>query len=50
MTTGTRKAGEPRKNRGTDLDSGLPGAPSWLETLTTDVDRATTFYAITYVR
>ncbi len=36
---------EPKKFLGTDVDSTLQGAPSWFETLTTDVDRATTFYA-----
>lgn len=30
---------------GTDVDSTLHGAPSWFETLTTDVDRAAQFYA-----
>ncbi len=30
---------------GTDVDSALHGAPCWFETLTTDVDRATGFYA-----
>jgi predicted enzyme related to lactoylglutathione lyase len=29
---------------GTDVDSTLPGAPSWFESLTTDVARATKFY------
>ena len=36
---------EPRKFLGTDVDSRLHGAPSWFETLTTDIDRATTFYS-----
>ena len=36
---------EPKKFLGTDVDSSLHGAPSWFETLTTDVDRATTFYS-----
>ena len=36
---------EPRKGPGTDVDSRQPGAPSWFETLTTDVERATTFYS-----
>ncbi len=36
---------EPRKGQGTDVDSGLHGAPSWFHTLTTDMDRATTFYS-----
>ncbi|MCE9592578.1 MAG: VOC family protein [Planctomycetes bacterium] len=35
---------EPRKNHGTDVDSRLHGAPSWFETLTSDVDRAAKFY------
>ena len=29
---------EPRKHLGTDVDSRLHGAPSWFETMTTDVD------------
>jgi len=36
---------EPKKGPGTDVDSNLHGAPSWFETMTTDVDRATTFYS-----
>lgn len=36
---------EPRKMPGTDVDPTLHGAPSWFETLTTDVDRAARFYA-----
>jgi|SRR6516225_6326760 len=36
---------EPKKGHGTDVDSSLPGAPSWFETMTTDVDRATKFYS-----
>ncbi|HEU4995827.1 MAG TPA: VOC family protein [Gemmatimonadaceae bacterium] len=36
---------EPKKGQGTDVDSSLPGAPSWFHTLTTDVDRATSFYS-----
>ena len=36
---------EPRKFLGTDVDSTQHGAPCWFETLTTDVDRATTFYS-----
>jgi uncharacterized protein len=36
---------EPKKMHGTDVDSTLHGAPCWFETLTTDVDRATTFYS-----
>jgi len=35
---------EPKKLQGTDVDSQVPGAPSWFETLTTDIDRATAFY------
>jgi uncharacterized protein len=35
---------EPKTMPGTDVDSTLHGAPSWFETLTTDVDRATSFY------
>ena len=35
---------EPKKMLGTDADSTLHGAPSWFETLTSDVDRATKFY------
>ena len=36
---------EPKKLLGTDADSTLHGAPSWFETMTTDVDRAATFYS-----
>lgn len=36
---------EPRKQPGTDVDHSLHGAPSWFETLTTDVDRASVFYS-----
>jgi predicted enzyme related to lactoylglutathione lyase len=36
---------EPKKGPGTDVDSNLHGAPSWFETMTTDADRATTFYS-----
>jgi len=36
---------QPRKGQGMDVDGSLPGAPSWFETLTTDVSRATTFYS-----
>ena len=36
---------EPKKNDGTDVDTSLHGAPSWFETLTSDVDRASAFYA-----
>jgi predicted enzyme related to lactoylglutathione lyase len=36
---------EPKKAHGTDVDSNLPGSPSWFETMTTDIDRATKFYS-----
>lgn len=36
---------EPKKMQGTDVDTSLHGAPSWFETLTTDVDRAGRFYS-----
>jgi predicted enzyme related to lactoylglutathione lyase len=36
---------EPRASAGTDVDGSLQGAPSWSETLTTDVARATAFYS-----
>ncbi len=36
---------EPKKMHGTDVDSNQLGAPSWFETLTTDADRAATFYS-----
>jgi len=36
---------EPKKLLGTDADSTHHGAPSWFETMTTDVDRAATFYS-----
>lgn len=36
---------QPRKGLGTDVDSNLRGAPSWFETMTTDVDRAAHFYS-----
>jgi predicted enzyme related to lactoylglutathione lyase len=36
---------EPKKGLGTDVDSNHHGAPSWFETLTTDVDGATRFYS-----
>jgi len=35
---------EPKAMHGTDVDSSLHGAPSWFETLTTDVARASAFY------
>jgi uncharacterized protein len=35
---------QPKKMLGTDVDSTLPGAPSWFETLTNDADRAAKFY------
>jgi uncharacterized protein len=34
-----------KQGLGTDVDSAEHGAPSWFETLTTDVDRAATFYS-----
>jgi predicted enzyme related to lactoylglutathione lyase len=36
---------EPKKNPGTDVDNRLHGAPSWFESRTTDVARATAFYS-----
>ena len=36
---------EPKKLLGTDVDSTLHGAPSWFETMTTDVNRAAAFYS-----
>jgi predicted enzyme related to lactoylglutathione lyase len=36
---------EPKKAHGTDVDGTQPGAPSWFETMTTDVDRAAKFYS-----
>jgi predicted enzyme related to lactoylglutathione lyase len=36
---------EPRKMPGTEVDTKLPGAPSWFETMTTDPDRASRFYS-----
>jgi uncharacterized protein len=36
---------EPRKLPGTDVDSEQHGAPSWFEAMTTDADRAASFYA-----
>jgi predicted enzyme related to lactoylglutathione lyase len=36
---------EGKASPGTDADSRSHGAPSWFETLTTDIDRAATFYA-----
>ncbi len=36
---------ESKRSRGTDADTSHHGAPSWFETITTDVDRAATFYA-----
>lgn len=38
-------AWEPKKLHGTDVDGAQHGAPSWFETLTTDVDRAAKFYS-----
>jgi predicted enzyme related to lactoylglutathione lyase len=36
---------EAKKGLGTDVDSALHGAASWFEAMTTDVDRASKFYA-----
>jgi len=36
---------EPRSFAGTEADSTLHGAPSWIECFTSDVERATAFYA-----
>jgi uncharacterized protein len=36
---------EPKTSLGTDVDSMLHGAPSWFETLTTDLERARRFYS-----
>jgi predicted enzyme related to lactoylglutathione lyase len=36
---------EPKKMPGTAVDSRQHGAPSWFETMTTDVDRVSTFYS-----
>jgi len=36
---------EPRSLQGTDVDADAPGAPTWFEAMTTDVDRAAKFYA-----
>ena len=36
---------EPKKHPGTDVDNRLHGAPSWFESRTTDVKRATAFYS-----
>jgi predicted enzyme related to lactoylglutathione lyase len=36
---------EPKKMLGTAVDSSQHGAPSWFETMTTDVDRASKFYS-----
>ena len=35
---------QPKQMQGTDVDPAVHGAPSWFETLTTDADRAITFY------
>jgi predicted enzyme related to lactoylglutathione lyase len=35
---------EPKTMQGTDADRSRHGAPSWSECLTTDIDKATTFY------
>lgn len=36
---------EPKKSQGTDVDSGLHGAPSWFETITSDTARGAQFYS-----
>jgi predicted enzyme related to lactoylglutathione lyase len=36
---------QPKTMHGTDVDTTLHGAPSWFETMTTDVRRATAFYS-----
>ncbi len=36
---------QPKNGPGTDVDDSRHGAPSWFETLTSDVARATTFYS-----
>ena len=36
---------EPRGLQGMDVDANAPGAPTWFETMTTDVDRAAKFYS-----
>jgi predicted enzyme related to lactoylglutathione lyase len=36
---------EPKKGQGADADSSRHGATSWFEAVTTDVDRASTFYS-----
>lgn len=36
---------EPKAMQGTDVDPGAIGAPSWFETMTTDVERARPFYS-----
>lgn len=36
---------EPKQGEGMDADSSLRGAPSWFESMTTDVDRAAKFYS-----
>lgn len=36
---------EPKQQPGTEVDGNEHGAPSWFETMTTDVDRATEFYS-----
>lgn len=39
---------EPKQMHGTDVDPTLHGAPSWFETMTTDVGRATEFYSVLF--
>jgi len=36
---------EPRSLQGMDVDASAQGAPTWFETMTTDVDRAAKFYS-----
>lgn len=36
---------QPKSMPGTDVDPGAIGAPSWFETMTTDVERARSFYS-----
>jgi predicted enzyme related to lactoylglutathione lyase len=36
---------EPKTMHGTDVDGRVHGAPTWFETITSDVDRATRFYS-----
>ena len=36
---------EPKDLQGTDVDANAPGAPTWFETMTNDLDRAAEFYS-----